>query len=256
MIFQRLCLRRRYSNIKDNVIPFALLATHNKILPLGTIRRTNPFLKDLILPIYNFSTLAQESTISVSDRIFQTPVRTDILHRVVLAFLAGLRQGTASRKNRGDVSGGGRKLYPQKKTGRARAGSSRAPHRRGGGLAFPPKPRDFSQNLNQKELMFGCRSVIADKFKEGAFRLISKESVPSDIVKTKLLAHLPAFQLEGGCLLVGSTEFNDNFVRASRSLYKNLERCIGLDSSKFVYLALKKKNLFVDVETFRDSIAK
>jgi large subunit ribosomal protein L4 len=256
MIFRRLSQSRRISIQKRNDVPLALLALQNKIPQLNTLKRINPFIKNLDLPVYNFKTLSQESTISISEKIFKTHVRPDILHKVVVTHLAGLRQGTACRKNRGEVSGGGRKLYPQKKTGRARAGSSRAPHRRGGGLAFPPKPRDFSLNLNYKELMFACRSVLAEKFNSGTFRLISRESIPTDIVKTKIIKELPAFNLEGGSLLVGSTKFNENFLRASRSLYKNLERCTNVYSPLFVYLCLKKKNLFLDVEAFKSIIAK
>lgn len=95
------------------------------------------------VPLFNLSN-EQVGTIKLKRDIFEVPIRTDIIHRVVVWQLAKRRKGVAKAKNRAEVRGGGRKPRPQKKTGRARVGSIRSPLFRGGGVTFPPRPRfDF-----------------------------------------------------------------------------------------------------------------
>lgn len=213
------------------------------IPPLATIERINPFLKEIEVPVYNFRNLEPKGQIKFNSDLVQSPIRNDIVHKMVVGYLAGLRQGTACTKNRGEVSGGGRKLYAQKGTGRARAGSSRAPNRRGGGIAFGPKPRDYSVDFNRKEVMFACRSVLSDKFKSGHLRIIEDSTIPVDIAKTKQMAALAPFSLQGGSLLLMEKP-SELFVKASRIL-KQLEVNSNWGTPEFVYLALKRKNLLI-----------
>lgn len=231
------------ANSKNN-FSLSLLAMHRMIPPLVTIQRINPFIKEIEVPVYNFRDLKPTSSrIKITSSLLKNPIRGDIAHKMIVGYLAGLRQGTACTKNRGEVSGGGRKLYAQKGTGRARAGSSRAPHRRGGGIAFGPKPRDYSADFNRKEVMFACRSVFANKFKMGHLKIIDDSTVPHDIVKTKQMAELAPFKLEGGSLFL-KPNINESFVKASRML-KQFEHNSKWGTPEFVYLALKRKNLLI-----------
>jgi large subunit ribosomal protein L4 len=102
-------------------------------------------------------------SVQVSVDVFKAPLRTDILHRSTKHYLASLRQGTASAKTRAEVRGGGRKPHKQKGTGWARAGSIRSPLWRGGGVVFPPKPRDFSFDLPKKVRRYALRSALSVK---------------------------------------------------------------------------------------------
>jgi len=96
--------------------------------------------------------------IAVADSMFAAEVKTHLFHQVVRMQLAKRRRGTASTKTRGEVSGGGRKPWRQKGTGRARAGSTRSPLWRGGGVALGPKPRDYAYKLPKKSP--SCRSLL------------------------------------------------------------------------------------------------
>lgn len=106
-------------------------------------------------------------SLDVSSDVFKAPLRTDVLHRATRQHLVGLRQGTASARTRAEVRGGGRKPYKQKGTGWARAGSNTSPIWRGGGVAFPPKPRDFSFDLPKKVRNFALRSALSVKLAQG-----------------------------------------------------------------------------------------
>ena len=108
------------------------------------------------------------------------------VHEAVVAYLAGLRAGTACTKTRSEVRGGGKKPYKQKGTGRARAGSSRSPIWRGGGTTFGPKPRSYKQNLNKKVKKLALRRALAERI--DAQQLIVVEDFSFDAPKTKLAA--------------------------------------------------------------------
>jgi large subunit ribosomal protein L4 len=108
---------------------------------------------------YTFAGEAGE-TVTLPDDPFDGIVHEEVLHQAVKAYLANQRQGTASAKNRSEVAGSGRKMWRQKGTGRARQGTAQAPHWRGGGLAFPPRPRSFRQQLPRKVRMLARRSAF------------------------------------------------------------------------------------------------
>ncbi len=105
-----------------------------------------------------------EDQVAVLDRyVFGQPLRRDILHLCINYYRDNIRQGTASKKTRGEVAGSGRKIRPQKGTGHARLGDGQSPMLRGGGLAFAPKPRDFSTDLPRKVRQFGMRVALSSK---------------------------------------------------------------------------------------------
>ena len=99
--------------------------------------------------------------------ILEAPINREVLHQVVVMHLANRRRGTASTKGRSEVSGSGRKLYRQKGTGMARAGSRRSPLRVGGGVAFGPKPRDYGYKVPKKVKRSAIKCALADKFQNG-----------------------------------------------------------------------------------------
>ncbi|GAB6877323.1 50S ribosomal protein L4 [Thermaerobacter litoralis] len=105
--------------------------------------------------------------IELSDAVFGAPVREALMHQAVVRYLANQRRGTAATKTRGMVSGGGRKPWRQKGTGRARQGSIRAPHWRKGGIVFGPQPRDYTQDLPKKARRAALRSALSAKVADG-----------------------------------------------------------------------------------------
>jgi large subunit ribosomal protein L4 len=124
-----------------------------------------------------------EGSVEGSDRVFGAERNDHVVSETLTWYLASQRQGNASTKNRGDVSGGGRKPWKQKGTGRARAGDNRMPHWRGGGVAFGPKPRDYSYSLPIKIRKAAIRVVLSDKAKSGNIRVVDKIDLASP--KTK-----------------------------------------------------------------------
>ncbi|MGQ9541383.1 MAG: 50S ribosomal protein L4 [Armatimonadota bacterium] len=121
--------------------------------------------------------------IELSEEVFAADVRADLMHAAVVAEQANARQGTADTRTRGEVSGGGRKPWRQKGTGRARQGSIRAPHWRHGGVVFGPHLRDYSQHLPKKMRRAAMRSALTAKMEENA--LIAVESIRFDVIKTR-----------------------------------------------------------------------
>jgi len=121
--------------------------------------------------------------IELSADIFETSINKDVLHQVVVMHLANRRSGTASTKGRSDVRGSGRKLYRQKGTGMARAGSRRSPVRVGGGVAFGPKPRDYGYKVPKKVKRLAIKCALADKFQNNNVLVI--DTINLDSPKTK-----------------------------------------------------------------------
>jgi large subunit ribosomal protein L4 len=120
--------------------------------------------KSFVVPLYSLKYARQIDTIEIPHQIFGTPVRNDILHRVVVWHMACKRQGTAKTKTRAEVRGSNRKLAPQKGLGIARVGSKKSPIRRGGGVAHGKVPRDWSYTLPRKVRQFGLRCALSAKF--------------------------------------------------------------------------------------------
>lgn len=121
--------------------------------------------------------------ITLSETVFGQPVNTAVLHEVVVAHLANCRQGTQSAKTRSEVSGGGKKPWRQKGTGRARQGSTRSPQWRHGGVVFAPKPRDYTIRVNKKVKRLAMKSALSSKV-EGN-ELIVFDALDIEAPKTK-----------------------------------------------------------------------
>ncbi len=173
------------------------------------------------LPVYTPS--GQEtSTVQVDPEKLGGKVHLKLLKEAVNMYLANLRQGTVFTKQRSDVVGSTRKLYPQKHTGNARMGMIRTPSRRGGGRAFGPKPRDFGWHMPKKARKLATRSALLAKLNDGEVKVV--DTLAFEAVKTKQVAALlKALKLEGSCLLV-SEAYNKNLVLSTRNL-------AGADSS-------------------------
>ncbi len=140
-------------------------------------------------------------SVELSAELFAAPVNAAVLHQVVTAQLAGRRTGTADTKTRGEVRGGGKKPYRQKGTGRARQGSTSAPHYRGGGTVFGPHPRSYEQRLPRKMKRLALRGALTAKFGDDAIKVI--DSFGLDAIRTKdLVGVLRALEATGRVLVV------------------------------------------------------
>jgi large subunit ribosomal protein L4 len=156
-------------------------------------------------------------TVSVSDVAFAREYNEDLVHQVVTAYLAGARQGTRAQKNRAAVSGGGKKPWRQKGTGRARAGTTRSPIWRSGGVTFAAQPQDHSQKVNRKMYRAAMQSIMSELARQD--RLLVVESMDLEAPKTKLLLkQLGEFGLDN--VLIVSTEVGENLYLAARNLHK------------------------------------
>ncbi len=156
------------------------------------------------------------SDIELADSVFGIKPNEKIVHSVLVNYLANQRQGTANTKTRAEVSGGGRKPWRQKGTGRARQGSIRAPQWFKGGIALGPKPRDYSYTLNKKEKRLAIRSVLSSKVLEN--NLIVVDSLPFKEIKTKnMVSALSNLKVEGKTLIV-LPEKNENVQKSARNI--------------------------------------
>jgi large subunit ribosomal protein L4 len=154
----------------------------------------------------------------LSPQVFEAKVSVPLMHQVVVAGLASLRRGTHSTKTRGEVSGGGRKPWRQKGTGRARQGSIRAPQWTGGGVVHGPKPRDHSMRVNKKMKRGALRSALTDALRSGKLAVV--QELRFEEPKTKRAAEiLAALGLEGKVLLVLPGPTEDGAVEKS---FRNL----------------------------------
>ena len=139
--------------------------------------------------------------VELSEAIFAAPINVPAMHLVVRSILANQRQGTQSALTRGEVRGGGRKIYRQKGTGNARHHGNRAPQFRHGGVVFAPKPRDYVINVPKKIRRLAFKSALTSKFNAG--EIIVVDEIKLAQAKTKLMAQmLGKFELSGSTLLV------------------------------------------------------
>ena len=154
--------------------------------------------------------------VEMSDAIFAAPINESAMHLVVRSYLAAQRQGTQSALTRGEVRGGGRKIYRQKGTGNARHHGNRAPQFKHGGVVFAPKPRDYVVNVNKKVRRLAFRSAMTAKFNAG--EIIVVDSLTLKEAKTKLMAEtLKKLSAEKKALVV-LPERDENVVRATANL--------------------------------------
>ena len=154
-------------------------------------------------------------TVQVSDATFARDYNEDLVHQAVTAFLAGARQGTRAQKTRSEVSGGGAKPWRQKGTGRARAGTSRGPIWRTGGVTFAARPQDHSQKINRKMYRAAMRSILSELARQG--RLVVVEDFAVEQPKTKLLVkQLNEYELND--VLIVADEVDNNLYLAARNI--------------------------------------
>lgn len=182
----------------------------------------------------------QQESIDLPSEIFGARVNEGVVHQAIVKYQASLRQGNASTKDRGEVSGGGKKPYRQKGTGRARAGSSRSPLWRGGGVTFGPRPRDFAYSIPKKVRKVALRECLNAKLQSE--ELFCLDDLTAGFEKTKdFAAMLKGLGLTGKILaaLDGSHE---NIQRVSRNIPGfNLMRAQDINA----YDVLKYKNLLL-----------
>ena len=154
--------------------------------------------------------------IELSEAVFGITPNSAVVHDVVKNHLANCRQGTQSALTRAEVSGGGRKPWRQKGTGRARQGSTRAPQWTHGGIVFAPKPRDYSYTLNKKQKRLALKSALSAKAAEAAIVVI--DAIKMDAPKTKeFAAFLNAVGVQGKALVV-TAENDANVVKSGRNI--------------------------------------
>ena len=156
------------------------------------------------------------SDVELSEAVFGIEPNENIVHSALVNYLANQRQGTQSTKTRAEVSGGGRKPWRQKGTGRARQGSIRAPQWIKGGIALGPKPRSYKYRVNKKEKQLAIRSLLSAKVLDNELTVVDKLEVEE--AKTKVMAKaLTDLKVEGKALII-LADRNDNVLRSSRNI--------------------------------------
>ena len=168
-----------------------------------------------------------QGALQVSETTFGREFNEALIHQVVVAYANGARQGTRAQKSRSEVSGGGKKPWRQKGTGRARAGSIRSPIWRSGGVTFAARPQDHSQKVNKKMYRAALQSILSELVRQE--RLIVVEQFAIDAPKTKdLVAKLKSLELTD--VLIVTPEVDENLFLAARNLYKvDVRDVTGLD---------------------------
>lgn len=153
--------------------------------------------------------------ITLKDSVWNIEVNEPVMHDAIVLAQASLRQGTASTKTRGEVSGGGRKPYKQKGTGNARQGSTRSPQWPGGGIVFGPKPRKYDKKQNRKERRLALKSALTSKFQDKELVIVENLNLADNKTKTfnEMLKNL---KVDGKALVVYADE-NENLFLASRN---------------------------------------
>ena len=155
-------------------------------------------------------------SIELNDSIFAIEPNMSAMHLVVVGYLANQRQGTQSTKTRSEVSGGGKKPWRQKGTGRARQGSTRAPQWYHGGIALGPKPRTYGISINKKVRRLAMKSALSSKV--AADEMIVLDSIKLDAIKTKAMAEMFAAIKAGKKVLVVLPENNEVIYKSIRNI--------------------------------------
>ena len=204
------------------------------------------------MPVLNVYKLdgSQAGTVEVNNEIFGIEPNKNVMHEVLVAELAEVRQGSASTKTRAEVRGGGRKPFRQKGTGRARQGSTRAPHMVGGGGAHGPKPRNYAKKINKKVRKLALKSALATKINEGNVIVLDDFSLETPKTKTfinfaKALNFDNAKQLY--VVSFDSENFDrDYFVELST---RNIEKVITISTRELnIYWLIKQDKVVLTKE--------
>ncbi len=186
------------------------------------------------------------SDIELQDSVFGIEPNENIVHAVLVNYLANQRQGTQSTKTRAEVSGGGKKPWRQKGTGRARQGSTRSPQWIKGGIALGPKPRSYKYTVNKKEKRLAIKSILSSKVLEKELTVVDKLELKE--IKTKSMVNaLAALKVEGKTLII-LPDNNKNVVMSAR----NIEGVKTIPANNInVFDLLKYTNLILPVDTVK-----
>lgn len=186
------------------------------------------------------------SDCELNEAIFGIEPNEDVVHSVLVNYLANQRQGTQSTKTRTEVSGGGKKPWRQKGTGRARQGSIRAPHWVGGGVALGPKPRSYKYRVNKKERRLAIRSILSSKVLEN--ELVVVDAIDFKEIKTKNMVNALANLKVAGKTLIVLPEKNENVQKSARNIEGVKTSVVNTIN---VYDLLKYTNLVVTLDTVK-----
>jgi large subunit ribosomal protein L4 len=190
------------------------------------------------------------STVELPTAIFEAPINLDLMHQAFVRQMANARLGTHKTKGRSEVSGGGRKPWKQKGTGRARQGSIRAAHWVGGGKVHTPKPRDYSQSMPQKMRQAAIRSALSVKAAEKSVVVLDALALPE--IKTRLMAQALDHLVGDASVLILIPEKNEHYqvvVRSANNLpdtktllvnYLNIRDLLGFDRLVFPLSVLER----------------
>jgi large subunit ribosomal protein L4 len=163
----------------------------------------------------NLNLATNDGSVEISEAAFGKEFNEALVHQVVVAYMAGGRQGTKAQKSRSDVRGGGRKPWRQKGTGRARAGTIRSPIWRGGGATFAARPQDHSEKVNRKMYRGALQCILSELIRQE--RLVACESFGVEAPKTKeLITELGKLDLAN--VLIVTDDVDENLYLASRNL--------------------------------------
>ena len=167
----------------------------------------------LQIPAINGGSSSQ--ALDVSDVVFGQDFNETLVHQLVTKYLSSGRAGTKAQKNRSAVSGGGLKPFRQKGTGRARAGTTRSPIWRTGGVTFAAQPRSFDQKLNKKMYKAGIRSIFSELLRQGRIA-VCDDIVPASPKTKDFLAKIKG--IDAKRLLIVADDLNENLILAARNL--------------------------------------
>ena len=159
---------------------------------------------------------AEVGELGLSDAVFGIEPHVPSMHLVVRSYLAAQRRGTQSTLTRAEVSGGGKKPWRQKGTGRARQGSTRAPHFTHGGVAFGPKPRDYVIGVNRKVRRLAMKSALSSKVRDDELTVVS--ALPLEEIKTQKVARALEALKAGKKTLIVSAEADNTLYRSARNI--------------------------------------
>ena len=186
------------------------------------------------------------SDIELADSVLGIKPNEAIVHSVLVNYLANQRQGTQSTKTRAEVSGGGKKPWRQKGTGRARQGSIRAPQWIKGGIALGPKPRSYKYTVNKKEKRLAIKSVLSSKVLEKELTVVDKLELKEIKTKTMVKA-LADMKVEGKTLII-LPENNKNVLMSSRNI-EGVKTIVANNIN--IFDLLKYTNLILPVDTVK-----
>lgn len=169
------------------------------------------------VPVHNIAGEVVDE-MEISEVVFGLPLNVAVVHQALLRQLANARQGNADTKTRGEVRGGGAKIRRQKGTGSARQGSSRAPHRKGGGVVFGPHPRSFAQDIPKKMRRLAIRCCLSDKAAQATLVVVNELKL--DEPKTREMATILGSLGAKASALVVTAAVDSNVVKSAHNLPK------------------------------------